>query len=134
MILICKTLSTLHPSLLKAKFGWNWPNGSGEEDFQIVLMYFCYFIIISSWNGAGSFIWKNWTPVTQECFVSFFVEISLVVLEEKIINFRQYIFARYFIIISPRKRTWPFIWTNLNPLYPSMLCAKFNWNWPNGSG
>ena len=27
-----------------------------------------------------------------------------------------------------------FIWTNLNPLYLRMLCAKFGWNWPSGSG
>ena len=39
----------------------------------------------------------------------------------------------YFIIISPWKRVGPFIWTNLNPLYPRMLCAKFGWNWPRGS-
>ena len=26
-----------------------------------------------------------------------------------------------------------FIWTNLNPLYLAMFCAKFNWNWPCGS-
>ena len=30
----------------------------------------------------------------------------------------------YFIIISPWKRLWPFIWTNLHPLHPRMLCAK----------
>ena len=29
---------------------------------------------------------------------------------------------------------WIFIWTNLNPLHPRMLCAKFGWNWPSGSG
>ena len=29
---------------------------------------------------------------------------------------------------------WSFRWTNLNPLHPRMLCAKFGWNWPNGSG
>ena len=38
-----------------------------------------------------------------------------------------------FMIISPWKRAWPFIWTNLNPLYSRMLCAKFGWNWPSGS-
>ena len=27
---------------------------------------------------------------------------------------------------------WFFIWTNLNPLHPRMLCAKFGWNWPSG--
>ena len=32
------------------------------------------------------------------------------------------------------KRVWLFIKTNLNPLHPKMLCAKFGWNWPSGSG
>ena len=27
----------------------------------------------------------------------------------------------------------PFTWTNLNPLHPRILCAKFGWNWPGGS-
>ena len=38
----------------------------------------------------------------------------------------------YFMIISHWKRIGPFIWTNLNPLQPIMLCAtaKFGWNWP----
>ena len=34
----------------------------------------------------------------------------------------------YFLIIE-----WFSIWTNLNPLHPRMLCAKFGWNWPIGS-
>ena len=29
---------------------------------------------------------------------------------------------------------WFFIWYNLNPHHPRMLCAKFAWNWPSGSG
>ena len=29
---------------------------------------------------------------------------------------------------------WFFIWTNLNPLHPRVLCTKFGWNWPSGSG
>ena len=29
---------------------------------------------------------------------------------------------------------WSFIWTNLNSLHQRMLCAKFGWNWPSGSG
>ena len=43
-------------------------------------------------------------------------------------------YFRYFIIISPWRRVGPFIWTNLNPLHPRMLCAKFGWNWPSGTG
>ena len=40
--------------MLCAKFGWNWPSGSGEEDFLISSMYLRYFIIISPWpSGSG---------------------------------------------------------------------------------
>ena len=44
------------------------------------------------------------------------------------------IYFHYFVIISPWKRTGPFIWTNFNPLHPRMFCAKFGWNWLCGSG
>ena len=39
-----------------------------------------------------------------------------------------------FVIISPFKRSWPFICTNLNQLHPRILPTKFGWNWPSGSG
>ena len=39
---------------------------------------------------------------------------------------------RYFVIISPWKRTGLFKWTNLNPHHPRMLCAKIGWNWEGG--
>ena len=39
----------------------------------------------------------------------------------------------YFSKISPWGRTFPLIWTNLNPHQPRMLCAKFNWYWSCGS-
>ena len=38
----------------------------------------------------------------------------------------------YFIIISPWKWAGPFIWTNFNPFYSRMICAKFGWNWLSG--
>ena len=40
----------------------------------------------------------------------------------------------YFVIISPWKSAGPVIGTNLNALYPRMLCAKSGWNWSSGSG
>ena len=42
-------------------------------------------------------------------------------------------YFHYFVIISPWKRAGPFIWTNLNPLHPRMLCAKLGRNWPSDS-
>ena len=38
----------------------------------------------------------------------------------------------YFTIISSLRRGWTFIWTNLHPLHPRILCAKFGWNWTSG--
>ena len=52
-------LNPLHPRMLFTKFGWNWPRGSGEEDFLILSMYFHYFVIISPWKKVGPFIWTN---------------------------------------------------------------------------
>ena len=38
---------------------WNWPSGSGEEDFSIFSLYFRYFVIISPWKKVGPFISTN---------------------------------------------------------------------------
>ena len=43
-------------------------------------------------------------------------------------------YFHYLVIIFPWKRAGPFIWTNLNSLHARMLCDKFGWNWPTGSG
>ena len=51
-------LKPLHPRVHCAKFGWNWPSGSGEDLF-ISSMYFCYFVIIPPWKRTGLFIWTN---------------------------------------------------------------------------
>ena len=65
-------LNPLHPSMLCAKFGWNWPNFSGEEDFKISSMYFCYFVIISPLKRAGPFIWTNLNPLHPRMFCAKF--------------------------------------------------------------
>ena len=39
-----------------------------------------------------------------------------------------------FVIIFPLKRIWSFILTNLNPLHLRIICSKFDWIWPAGSG
>ena len=41
-------------------------------------------------------------------------------------------YFHHFVIISPWKRAGSFIWTNLNPIHPRMLYAKFGWNWSSG--
>ena len=96
-------------------------------------MYFGYFRIISPWKRAGPFIWTNLNPLHPRMLCAKFSwnwhsgpgEKDFIILS---------MYFHYFVIISPWKRAGPFIWTNLNPLHPRMLCAKFSWNWLSGSG
>jgi hypothetical protein len=59
------------------------------------------------------------------------VKIGSVVLE-KIFKWPHLIFT--FFDYLPLKRTWSFIWKNLNTLYPKMICTKFGSIWPACSG
>ena len=58
-IILLKKLYSLYPRMLCAKFVWNWPNGSKEDDFKISLMCFPYFVSISSWKRSQHFIWTK---------------------------------------------------------------------------
>ena len=63
-------LNTLFQRRLYTKFGWYWINGSWEEDFQILSIYFCYLVIISTWKWAWPFILINLNPLQPRilCF------------------------------------------------------------------
>ena len=121
MFVIIPHCKKVWPGMLFEKFGWNW-------FYRRRFLNFCYFVIISPWKRAGPFVWINFT---KGWFVLSIIEIGWLVLERKIFKLVN---LHYFIIISPWKRAWPFICTNLNPLHPKILCAKFGWNWPSGSG
>ena len=79
------------------------------------------------------FIWRNLNPLHPRMLCAKFgwSWISGSGEEDFLISS---IYFHYFVIISPWERAGPFIWINLNALYPRMLCAKFGWNWPSGSG
>ena len=53
-----KNFNPHHPRMLCAKFGWNWPGCSEEEDFEILSIYFHYFVIYP-WKRAWPFICIN---------------------------------------------------------------------------
>ena len=68
-------------------------------------------------------------------FVPTFVKIGHVVLKRKISNLVGVVLLfRNYTSLEKKKRTWPYIWTSLYLNYPKILCARFDWNWPCGSG
>ena len=129
---IWRNLNPLHSKMLCAKFGWNLLSGSGEEDLNFVNV-FSLFRNYHPWKKVGPFIWTNLNPLHPRMLCAKFRwNWPSCSGEEDFLISSMYF--RYFIIISPWKRAGPFFWTNLNPLYPRMLCAKFGWNWLSGSG
>ena len=62
VLYLSKLESPLNPRMLCANFCWNWPSRF-LEDFQILSMYFRYFVIISPWKIAWPFIWTILNPL-----------------------------------------------------------------------
>ena len=104
--------------------GWNWPSGSGAEDFCKLWIYFYYFPIIPPLGRAWPFIWTNLNQLHLRMLCA---KVGLNrcngSAEKKILKCHQCIFS-YFAIISHLKKAWPFIWTNLNPHLPRIFWAK----------
>ena len=60
----------------------------------------------------------NWSSVSGEDF--------------ELVN--MFSLSSYYLLDKGFNTSWPFKFTNLNLLHPRILCAKFGWNWPSGSG
>ena len=58
-IIVFQILNSLHSWMLCGNFGWNWPTGSGEEDFKISSKFFCNLVMISPWKGAYKALYLN---------------------------------------------------------------------------
>ena len=67
---IWPNLNPLHQRILRAKFGLNWPSGSGEVDFYKLSIHFWYFPIISPLGRAWPTFVQTWIPFTQRYFVA----------------------------------------------------------------
>ena len=74
----------------------------------------------------GPLFCKNEIPITQLLLCASLDE------DFKMLS----MYFRYLNIIFPWQGAGTFIWTNLNPLYKRMLCAKSDcgFNWPSHSG
>ena len=107
--------------------------GSGEKDFfnfiNVFLLCRYYFPL----EKAGAVYLNKLTPLSpKDALCQVWLKLS------HWFCWRRFFFISlmrfcYIVIIFPWKTAGSFIWTNLNPLHPRMLCAKFGWNWLDGS-
>ena len=120
-----------------AMFVWNWPSSSVvERRFLNLSMYFRYCVIMTPWKKAWPFIWTKFESPSPKTLCQVWLKSTQWSWSKRFLNFVNDF--RYFVIISPWKRAWSFIWTNFDPLqprialhlknldslHPRMLCAK----------
>ena len=75
-------------------------------------MYFCNVVIISKCKKVWAFhLNKLESPSPKDALC--------------------HVWLKFYL---PLEKNGPSIWTNLNSLHPKMICVKFGWNWPSGSG
>ena len=104
---ICKKLNLHHPRMICAKFGWNWPSGSGEIFFLISLMYFCYFCYYLPLEKDGTF---HLNKLESHSFKDAWTKFGLNWPSGSGILFFFILLMkfRYFIIISPIEKDGTF--------------------------
>jgi hypothetical protein len=107
-------------------FDWNWPAGSREDLFFNINTCNYGFPIMAPPDSWGPI----WIYIMSDSFHVNTTFSSSVVHERKTFKWPHPIF----VIISPLKRNWSFIWTIQNPIHPRMICTKRDWKWPTGSG
>ena len=95
-------------------------------------MHFCYFVIISSFNGVWPFIWTNLNSLHRMMLCARFCWNRPTRLIEKDLKIFVNLFS-LFRNISLWEWAWPLILTNLNPLHLRMLYPMSDWNWFKGS-
>ena len=102
----------------------DWPHRFPEKPVQINKHLYSYsydYIItlkpsISFRIIEGSLFVKPWVPFTLGCVVTSLLEMTLL-FRRRFLNLSNVVFFLW-------KMAGSFIWTNLNPLYQMMLCAK----------
>jgi hypothetical protein len=116
----CTYLNFLYPRMICTKFDWNWPAGSGGFFFNIINTCKYGFPYCGPSRPPGTMLLRN---------------LNLHMTSSSVVHEKIFIWLHaIFVIISPLKRNWHFIWTIQNSIYPRMICTTFDWNWPSGSG
>ena len=99
--ILLNSLNPLHPRTYFAKFGWNWPSGSGEEDFGISSIYFCLLKLSPLEKGLVLHLDKLKFPSPKDALCQVLLKLDQWFLRRKLISSMYFC---YFVIISPWKR------------------------------
>ena len=107
----------------------------GKRWFFVQIRQCVFAISLLSPLGKGRALYLNKleSPSPKDDLCQVWLNLTKWFLRRRLFLIYRCIFCN-FVIISSRKRAGLFIWTNMIPLHQRMICDKFCWNWPSGSG
>ena len=74
---------------------------------------------------------KHDLPSPKDALCQLWLKLAQWILRRRFLKFViVFLLFRYYFSLE---KDGPFIWKNLKPQHPRMLCAKFGYNWPCGS-
>ena len=88
-----------------------------------------YYLLYEKWMVLHLYKLEFSSPKDALCQI--WLKLAMGFLRKRFLNFvNEFLLFRNYL---PLEQAGAFIRRNLNSLHPSMLCAKFGWNWPSGS-
>ena len=96
--------------------------------FNFIKVFSLFRNYLSLEKGRALNLNKLEFPSPKDAMCQVWLKFAQWFLRRRFLNFDNVylLFHNYF----PLKKGGPFIWT----IFPGILCAKFGWNWPSGSG
>ena len=119
-----QNLESPSPKDALCQVDWNWQNGSGKRIvFNLGTVFSQSRHHLHLEKGVVLYLNKIEFFISEDALCRFGLKLSQWFLRENFV-LNSSLHFRYFVIISPGKRVWSLIWTNLNSLHSSMLCAE----------
>ena len=95
---IWRNLNPLHPRMLSAKFGWNWPSGSGEEDFlNFINVFYLFYNYLSLEKVRALHLNKLESPSPKDALCQVWLKLAQWLWRRRFFNFVSvfYLFYNY---------------------------------------
>ena len=128
-LFIKKNVNPLHSRIIGSEFGRNWPSDSGGEYFFGQYIFSISFSLPPPYEKGMTFHYNKLESILpKDALCQVWLKLSLWFWRRRFLNSVN-VFSLFLL-----KKAWRFIRSNLDPLHQRTLCAKFEWNWPSGSG
>jgi hypothetical protein len=124
-------LNSLHRRIICTKFDWFWQAGSGKDFFLKFECNFTLLLLSPLGEGQSPSFEQIWIPSPKDDLCQVCLKLAQWFWRRFLNDTTSFLhFCDYF----PFEEDLALIWTKLNSLHLKIICTKFDWILPSGSG